>query len=144
MKIKLLLLMVCGLGLLTATPGGGTDLVVIANSESHLSQISADDLRAVFLGVKTSLKDAGQVQPVLRRPGSELTQFSAIYLGKSEAALLTYYRSLVFTGKWSMPVALNSDTDVVAYVEKTRGAIGFVNAAAVRPAVRTVRVIGIP
>lgn len=50
------------------------------------------------------------------------------YVGKTDAAVGTYYRSLVFTGKASMPKSFGSDADVVAYVEKTRGAIGYVGA----------------
>jgi ABC-type phosphate transport system substrate-binding protein len=37
---------------------------------------------------------------------------------------------LVFTGKGSMPKSLASDADIVAYVTKTKGAIGYVSAAA--------------
>jgi ABC-type phosphate transport system substrate-binding protein len=51
-------------------------------------------------------------------------------VGKSDAALETYYRSLVFTGKGSMPKSFASEADVVAYVAKTKGAIGYVSAAA--------------
>jgi hypothetical protein len=52
------------------------------------------------------------------------------YLGKTDSALQTYYCSLVFTGKASMPRMLGADAEVVAYVAKTKGAIGYVSAAA--------------
>jgi ABC-type phosphate transport system substrate-binding protein len=136
MAIKRLFLLVALLGL----PGFAGDLVVIANPGLPMSQISGDDLRAIFLATKTSLKDGHRVLPVLHKPGSAMAEFSAEYLGKTEAALRTYYRSLVFTGKWSMPVALGSDAEVVAYVAATRGAIGFVKDTAVAQGVKALKV----
>src|SRR5436853_204119 len=65
MNMKRFLLLIVALGVLGAAPGRGADLVVIAHPDLHLSQISADELRAVFLGVKTSIKESGEVQPVL-------------------------------------------------------------------------------
>lgn len=119
----------------------GADLAVIANPSMKLTEISAGELRDVFLGTKTALRDAGQVQPVLKKAGPELTEFSTAYLGKTPSALLTYYRSLVFTGRWSMPVSLTSDEEVIAYVARTKGAIGFVHtAAAASSSVKTLKV----
>jgi len=128
------------LGGLVSEPAQAGDLVVIAHPDLQISSISVEELRGIFLGVRTSLKDAGPVQPILKTSGSELTHFSAAYLGKSEAALRTYYRSLVFTGKWSMPMSFSSDAEVLAYVARTRGAIAFVDAVTVRPGVKTLKV----
>jgi TonB family protein len=65
------------------------------------------------------------------------------YLGISEDDLQTYYRTLVFTGKGSMPKELGSDAEVVAYVARTRGAIGYVSSAASLEGVKTLA-IGVP
>jgi hypothetical protein len=51
------------------------------------------------------------------------------YLGKTDAALSTYYRSLVFTGKGAIPKTFSSDAEVVSYVAKTKGAVGYVAAS---------------
>jgi ABC-type phosphate transport system substrate-binding protein len=62
------------------------------------------------------------------------------YLGKTDTALQTYYRSLVFTGKASMPKMLGSDAEVAAFVAKTKGAIGYVSASAGASGVKTLEV----
>ena len=62
------------------------------------------------------------------------------YLSKTDAALQTYYRSLVFTGKASMPKTVATDADVVAYVAKTKGAVGYVSAGAGTAGVKTLEV----
>jgi TonB family protein len=51
--------------------------------------------------------------------------------------LQAYYRTLVFTGKGSMPREFGSDAEVVAYVARTRGAIGYVGSAASLEGVKT-------
>ena len=58
-------------------------------------------------------------------------------LGKTDSALSTYYRSLVFTGKAAMPKICGSDAEVIAYVAKTKGAIGYVSAEAKAPGTKT-------
>ena len=62
------------------------------------------------------------------------------YVGKTDAALGIYDRSLVFTGKASMPKAFGSDAEVVAYIAKTKGAIGYVSAATASEGVKTLEV----
>src|SRR5690349_5216006 len=105
------------------------DIKVIVNSSVGASVLSADDVKSVFLATKTSLSDGSHVEPVLEKGGPVHEAFIKEYLGKTDAALQTYYRSLVFTGKASMPKTLASDAEVVAYVAKTKGAIGYVSAS---------------
>jgi ABC-type phosphate transport system substrate-binding protein len=116
------------------------DLKVIANLSVKSGEISSEELRSVFLGISTSLKSSGPVQPVLARDRANLNEFAISYLGKTGAALETYYRSLLFTGKWSMPVGFATDQQVVDYVARTPGAIGFVKELPPSDRVKTLRV----
>jgi hypothetical protein len=113
---------------------------VIANSSVKADSISADELKSVFLATKTSLGDGSHVEPVLEKEGATHEAFLKAYVGKTDAALSTYYRSLVFTGKASMPKVLGTDAEVAAYVSKTRGAIGYVSAGASPAGVKTIEV----
>jgi len=113
---------------------------VIANSSVSASTISADDLKGVFLEEKSELSDGTHVEPVLEKGGPAHDAFVKDYLGKTDSALQTYYRSLVFTGKGSMPKAMGTDAEVVAYVAKTKGAIGYVSADAAAEGVKTLEV----
>ena len=116
------------------------DIKVVANPSVGASAVSADELKSVFLITKTSLSDGSHVEPVLEKGGATHEAFIKEYLGKSDAALQTYYRSLVFTGKASMPKTLGADAEVVAYVAKTKGAVGYVGAAASTAGVKTLEV----
>ena len=99
---------------------------VIANSSVKADTVSEGELRKVFLEEDNSLKDGTHVEPVLEKDGAVHEAFLREYMGRSNDDLQTYYRTLVFTGKGSMPKKLGSDAEVVAYVAKTRGAIGYV------------------
>lgn len=100
---------------------------VIANRSVKASEISVDELEKVFLLQKITLKDGTHVEPVLRKSGAVHESFTTHFLNVNGEALQTYYRTLVFTGRASMPKTLGSDAEVVAYVSRTRGAIGYVS-----------------
>jgi hypothetical protein len=84
------------IGVVSAT---AADLKVIANSSVGATTVSSDELKGVFLATKSSLSDGSHVEPVLLKSGAVHEAFLKDYVGKSESALETYYRSLVFTGK---------------------------------------------
>jgi TonB family protein len=112
------------------------DVKVIANSSINLETISAHELKSIFLEEKSSVAGT-HVEPVLQRGGPAHEAFLKQFLRMSDDELQTYFRSLVFTGKSSMPRILSSDEEVVAYVAKTDGAIGYVSAGASADGVKT-------
>lgn len=116
------------------------EVTVVANASVGVSEISADDLKRVFLGAKSSLSDGSAVEPVLMQSGATHEAFLKEYVGKTDAALRNHFKSLVFTGKGSMPKSFASDAEVVAYVTKTKGAIGYVGNAAAASGVKRIAV----
>ena len=140
MQVPRTILALSVLVLAITVTASAAEVRVIANSSVGASSVSADDLKGVFLATKTSLGDGSHVEPVLAKSGAAHEAFLKEYLGKSDAALQTYYRSLVFTGKASMPKTLAGDAEIVAYVAKTKGAIGYVSAGASVAGVKTLEV----
>jgi hypothetical protein len=134
---NLLLTILIACACLCAGSASASDIKIIANPSVGVSTVSVDDLKGVFLATKTSLGDGSHVEPVLEKSGAAHEAFLKDYVGKTESALETYYRSLVFTGKASMPKTVASDAEAVAYVAKTRGAIGYVSAGASTAGVKT-------
>ncbi|MGD0792729.1 MAG: TonB family protein [Terriglobales bacterium] len=143
MKCPKVLLVAAGLIIFAAVNSLAADVKVIANWSVKADTISAGELRRVFLKEKISLADGTHVEPVLEKNGPVHEAFLQEYLGMSEDDLQTYYRTLVFTGRGSMPKAFGSDAEVVAYVARTRGAIGYVSSAASAQGVKTLA-IGVP
>ena len=123
-----------------ALRAGAADVKIIANESVGASSVSADELKGVFLATKSSLSDGSHVTPVLEKDGPAHEAFLKEYVGKTDSAFETYYRSLVFTGKASMPKTTASDAEMVAYVAKTKGAIGYVSTAAGTDGVKTLEI----
>jgi hypothetical protein len=115
------------------------DIMVIANPSVDTTQVSPGALKRIFLATETSLQGV-HVEPVFGKGGAIHEAFLKQYLGKTDAALNTYYRSLVFTGKAFMPKMLSSDADVAAYVAKTKGAIGYVSADSSAPGAKAIAI----
>ena len=140
MKCRKLLLVAAGLAIFVSGDSLADNVKVIANASVTADAISAADLKRVFLEERIALADGSHVEPVLEKDGRVHAAFLQKYLGRSEDALQTYYRKLVFTGKGSMPKELGSDAEVVAYVARTRGAIGYVSSTASAEGVKTLAV----
>ena len=121
-----------------AAPVSAADVQVIANN-SVAADLSAADVKEIFLGAKDSVSGTAVV-PVLASGGPTHEAFLKAYVGKSDQALRNHFKSLVFTGKGAMPKAFASDDDVVAYVAKTKGAVGYVDAGAATSGVKTLQV----
>jgi TonB family protein len=76
------------------------------------------------------MKDGSVVEPVLQKRGAVHDTFCTQFLDRDGEEIRTYYHGVVFTGKGSMPREVNSDEEMVSYVARTRGAIGYVSGGA--------------
>ncbi|HTS38777.1 MAG TPA: TonB family protein [Candidatus Solibacter sp.] len=118
------------------------EIKVVANPSVRADSISATELRSIFLSETRALQDGSQVEPVFERSGPVHDEFLRDYLKQSSATLQSHYGALVFTGKASMPKTFNSDADVLAYVARTKGAIGYVSAGAEGQGIKILAVKG--
>jgi TonB family protein len=116
------------------------EVKLIANASVHRESISVRQVKSIFLQDVNTL-DGEHVEPVLAKGGAAHDAFLKRYLGKDNVALQNHYRSLVFTGRGAMPHAMDSNADMVAYVARTRGAIGYVEADYPADGVKTLRIV---
>jgi len=100
--------------------------IVIANPSVKSADVSKSDLRDVFTGAASGLKDGSHVTPVLLKSGAAHEEFLSAYVGKNDSAFRAGWRSLVFSGQASMPKSLDSEAAVVEYVAHNAGAIGYI------------------
>ena len=130
---------VAGWTILLGASAVAGDVKVIANPSVKVESISARELKSLYLGEKSSINGT-HVEPVIERRGPAHEAFLRDYLGQTDDELQKYYEALVFTGRGSMPKTVSSDAEVVAYVAKTRGAIGYVGTGASVEGVRTLAI----
>ncbi len=120
--------------------GLATDIKVIANASVKTDTISSSEIKRVFLLEAHSLDDGTHVEPVLGKSGRAHEAFLREFLDTNDDTLRVYYGTLVFTGKASMPKELDSDADIVKYVARTKGAIGYVSADTMVSGVKTLMI----
>jgi ABC-type phosphate transport system substrate-binding protein len=137
---KLILSSIFVLAASVLAAGAGAQVIVIANPSVKASGVSKDDLRDVFTGNATSLKDGSKVVPVLLKDGPANEEFLKAYIGKGDTAFRAGWRSLVFSGQASMPKSVDDDAGVVAFVAHNPGGIGYIDKASPHEGVKALEV----
>ena len=100
--------------------------IVISNSATK--SLSSDDIKNVFLGKKSTLTTGEKVILATLANGEVHTTFMEQTLGKQPDQFSVYWKQLVFTGRGSMPKSFDTEQDLIDYVAKTKGAVGYVSA----------------
>ena len=136
MNNRLLTLLFVALATIVSIPAQA-QVVVIANLGVKSADVQAADLRDVFLGASSTLRDGSHVTPVLLKTGQVSDGFLTLYVGKSDAAFRASWRSLLFSGQGVMPRTLDSEAAVVDFVAHTPGAIGYINRTTPHEGVKT-------
>lgn len=104
-------------------------VVVIANKAVSTTALSSDVVQKIFLGQKTTWDGGGKIVPVTLEGGPTHTSFLQSYVKKTPAQFATSWKQAIFTGQGIPPKSFASETDLVAYVAATKGAIGYIATA---------------
>lgn len=135
------LFMTAALSLVSVANTLGSDVKVIANHSVAIDSISKAELKRVFLLQTKKLKDGSPVEPVLQKRGAVHDAFFKQLINREGEEIRIYYDGMVFTGKATKPREVNSDADMVAYVARTQGAIGYVSSSANADGVKVLTII---
>jgi len=120
------------------------DFVVIVHPSVTGASIRRPDLAAVFLKKAARWGSGGSAIPVDQSGTSPVREsFSKAVLGMPVAAAVQFWQKQMFETKpLRPPVVRGSDAEVIAFVAKTEGAVGYVSkTATLPPGVRTIAVI---
>ena len=124
LKIILLFLLLKGLFSLTSQ-AQSMDGFVVAGNKTGLNSVSKNDLARIFQGKESLWKTGEEVILVMPSAKSEAGGlFAEKVLNMSYTALQKYWLILVFQGRASAPVFLNSNAEMLDYIKRNPGAIG--------------------
>jgi len=137
---KLILSSVFAFAASALSVGAGAQVIVIANPSVKSSEVSKDELRDVFTGNASALKDGSKVVPILLKDGPPHEEFLKTYIGKGDTAYRAGWRSLVFSGQAAMPKSVDGDAAMVALVAHTPGTIGYIDKASPHEGVKVLEV----
>jgi len=104
---------------------------VIVNQSNTVSSLTAKEISDYFLKKETKWTNGDAVVPVdLSVKSGVREDFSNNIHGKSVSAIKSYWQQYVFAGKGTPPIEKNTDAEVVDFVKRNAGAIGYVSANA--------------
>jgi ABC-type phosphate transport system substrate-binding protein len=124
------LVFVYGAAVGTRVASGAEGFRVIVNLDNPMSSMDRRFLADVYLKKATRWPSDEAIRPVDLGPGSPARRtFSDEVLKRSVAAVKSYWQQKVFSGQGVPPPELDSDSEVVRFVLKNPGAVGYVSSS---------------
>lgn len=107
---------------------GNSEYRVIVNARSPIESLDRRSLANMFLKKVRRWPEDGAILPVdLGAESPARRHFSEEVLNRSVAGVKSYWQQLIFSGRDLPPPELATDEEVIQYVSKTPGAIGYIS-----------------
>ncbi len=116
------------------------DVLIVANKNVSISQITSSQLRELFTGARSSFKDGSRAMPVVLKGGPVHEVFLRKHVGDSPEEFRMRWRKAVFTGQGSMLKECGSEAALLEYIISTPGAVGYVSRLVDESSVRVLAV----
>jgi hypothetical protein len=105
--------------------------LVIVHPSNPTTSVERKFLAEAFLKKTTRWPHGDVIRPVDLGPDSAVRQrFVRDVMDRSVAAVRSYWQQIIFSGRDVPPPELDSDADVVKFVAKYAGAVGYVSGVA--------------
>ncbi|MDJ0835381.1 MAG: substrate-binding domain-containing protein [Acidobacteriota bacterium] len=116
--------------LLSNLPLAAQDVVMIINPGNETQSLTTKDLQKIYMNKRSRWSSGDHIVSVTLESGAVHESFLRKYLRKDKRQFSTFWKRLLFTGKGVPPTSFANEEEVVAFVAKTPGAIGYVSAKA--------------
>lgn len=104
---------------------------IVVHPKNPLPSIERQLASQTFLGKVSTWSHGGVIRPVdLPVASTTREKFSQEVLGRSVAAVRSYWLQVIFAGRGVPPPELKSDDEVITYVLREPGSIGYVSRGA--------------
>ena len=112
-------------------PAAEPEFKIVVNSANSVSEISKAQLARVFLKHSTTWINGQPVVAVDQAPSSPVrAAFSEAILDRNINAVKSFWQRQIFSGQGVPPPEKASDAEVLEYVARNPGAVGYVSAGA--------------
>jgi ABC-type phosphate transport system substrate-binding protein len=111
---------------LAAARARAEDFKVIVHPSNPAASVSRRQLAGIFLRKSAQWPNGTPAQPVDRTEDTQVREgFSKEVLGRSASAVKSYWVQRVFSGRGLPPPEKPSEAEILDYVRKHRGAVGY-------------------
>lgn len=112
------------------------DIAVVVSLDSPLKTVSQNELINIYMGRYRRLPSGDAALPVDVSPLK--ARFYRALVNKDLAEINSYWARLIFSGQASPPVQMQNHDEMLQYVRRNPGALGFLDQTAVPDDVRIV------
>jgi len=112
------------------------DLYIIANKDLPVTQLDKDDIAAIYLLKKKHWENGDNIMPINQPAQADArTRFTAEIFDSTPEKLGSYWDKMLFKGE-TPPVTQNSEQAVILFVERIKGALGYVETKPQSPQIK--------
>jgi hypothetical protein len=117
------------LAFLSAWAGGEeSEVVLVGNLPRAVSSVTPEELSSLFMGYSRSLENGTPVAVASlsdRNPTS--AGFYRDFLKKTVSQMKSHWSYMVFTGKATPPITFAQESELLEYIRKNPGTLGYVH-----------------
>lgn len=114
---------------------------VIVNNSNSVSSLSKKQVSDLLLKKTTKWSSGTAAVPVDLSANSSVREaFSTSIHGKAVSAIRNYWQQAAFSGSATAPPEKSNDSEVIEFVKKNPGAIGYISSGASADGVKTISV----
>ena len=127
--------------LMLGTPfdASADDIIVVANSDIPTDTLAKDEIQSIFLGEIVKWPNNKMITVVTLKDEALHNRFLKKYIKRTAFQFNNVWRRILFTGKGKPPISVKSEGELLEYVSKTSGAIGYVSSGLM--GTKTVKVV---
>jgi ABC-type phosphate transport system substrate-binding protein len=128
------------IGVMASSQAFAGDVAVIANRGVPVASLTKAQIQDIFTGNLTKWDNGKKITFIVLTGGAAHESFLSDYVGKTPAQFQAYWKKQVFTGAGTAPKSGKDEKEILDFVAKTDGAIGYVPSSAVDSSVKAVSV----
>lgn len=115
------------LSILFSLSAAYADVLIIANKDLPENTLSQQEIREIFLGKRVQWSDNSRIRFATLRTAEIHSMFLEQYVKMSEADWKIFWKRMVFTGRGLPPETIATEAELIDFVSKTKGAVGYVS-----------------
>ncbi|QFY43832.1 hypothetical protein F6R98_15325 [Candidatus Methylospira mobilis] len=115
------------------------DIYIIVNKDLHQEQLDKNDIASIYLLKKRSWTNGDNIMPInLPAQSTVRSRFTSAIFNSSPEKLSSYWDEMLFRGV-NPPIIQNSEQAVILFVERVKGAIGYVETRPQNPQIKIIQ-----
>ncbi|MBF0225453.1 MAG: substrate-binding domain-containing protein [Desulfobacterales bacterium] len=103
------------------------EVIIICNKDVPANSLTFSEISKIFHCEKLFWNNGKPAIVVIQKDKDIHKDFTKIYLKKTSFQYMNYFKKLIFTGKGQPPRSFAKEDELIDFVAKTSGCIGYIS-----------------